>query len=258
VSEIRLSVADGVATITLVAPARRNALTESLARELIEACDTVDANPAIGAAVISGEGGFCAGAARELLAAATADPMGEPIRASLQAIYESFVRVGELGVPSIAAVTGAAVGAGVNLALATDLRIVAMDARIFPGFLRLRVHPGGGHFTLLGRLTSREAVAALGMFGEEIDGHRAHELGIAWEAVAEQDVLPRAQMLAARVARDPELARAMASSLRLELGPPPVSWRAALQAESAAQAWSLRRLDPENFSVRIGGTQSTP
>jgi enoyl-CoA hydratase len=240
-SEVRLEVADGVATIMLSAPERRNALTAPLAREIVEACEAVDSNEAVGAAVVTGEGGFCAGASRDLLRAATEDPTREPVRSELHLVYESFARVGRLTVPSIAAVTGAAVGAGVNLLLATDLRIVATDARIVTGFLRLGLHPGGGHFALLGRLADREAVAALGMFGEEIDGARACELGLAWQSLPEEQVLPRALELARRAARDPELARVMTESLRLELGPPGISWPAALEVETAAQAWSLRR-----------------
>ncbi len=246
-NEIRLTVDHGVATITLAAPERRNALTAALARELVEACTAADADEEVGAVVVTGEGGFCAGAERGLLKAATVDPLTDPVRRDLQSIYQAFVRVGQLAAPSIAAVTGAAVGAGLNLALATDLRIVATDARLLPGFLRLGVHPGGGHLVLLGRLAARETVAALGVFGEEISGTRARELGIAWEALPQARVIPRAQELARRVARDPQLAREMVSSLRLELGPPPISWAAALQVEATAQAWSLRRLEGRLF-----------
>jgi enoyl-CoA hydratase len=252
VSAVRLEVEEGVATITLAAPERRNAITVSLARAIIEACEVADADETVGAVVVMGEGGFCAGASQELLAAATEDPLREPVRAELHAVYESFARVGRLEAPSIAAVTGAAVGAGVNLALATDLRIMASDARLITGFLRLGLHPGGGHLALLGRLVGREAVAALGVFGEEIDGARAHAIGLAWEVVPEERVLARAKELARRVARDPELARATAAALRLELGPPAISWAAALQAETAMQAWSLRRAAGRLFTTDRG------
>ena len=251
-NEIRFEVEAGVATITLAAPQRRNALTAPLARELVEACERADGDGAVGAVIITGDGGFCAGASRDLLEAATRNPLVDPARADLLAVYESFVRVGQLAVPSISAVTGAAVGAGVNLVLATDLRVVANDAKLIPGFLRLGLHPGGGHLALLGRLAGRETVAALGIFGEEIDGARAHQLGLAWAAPPAAEVLPSAVAIARRVARDPELARATAAALRLELGPPPISWPAALQAETAMQAWSLHRAEG-----RLFGPQAT-
>lgn len=248
-SEIRLSVEEGVATIVLAAPERRNALTPAMARQLVEVCATVDADASVGAVVVAAEGeSFCAGGHRETLVAATADPLADPTYDDLMVVYESFARVGRLEPPTIAAVRGAAVGAGVNLALATDLRIVAEDAVLMAGFLRLGIHPGGGHFTLAARTGGRETAAALGLFGETIDGRRAQELGLAWEALPAAAVEARAQQLARRAARDPELARAAARSFRLELGPPALPWAAALQLETTAQQRSLRRRHGTLFS----------
>jgi enoyl-CoA hydratase len=156
-------------------------------------------------------------------------------------VYDAVVRVGHLLPPTIAAVEGAAVGAGLNLMLATDLRVVAKDARILAGFMRTGLHPGGGHFALMGRVTGYEPAAALSLFGEEIDGARAQSLGIAWEALAPGEVLSRALELAGRVAGDPDLARMVVASCRSELGPPVVPWSLAVQAERGPQMWSLRR-----------------
>jgi enoyl-CoA hydratase len=150
--------------------------------------------------------------------------------------------VGSLAVPSIAAVRGAAVGAGLNLAMATDLRVVARDARLIAGFQRIGIHPGGGFFTLAARLGGREASTAMGLFGEELSGERAMALGFAWEAVDSEQVPDRARALASRVAADPELARVTARSLRLELGPPNISWPAAVELERGPQLWSRQRL----------------
>ena len=236
-SEIRLELAEGVAMITLAAPGRRNALTEPMSQELIAACDEIDADASIGAVVVRAEGpAFCAGGDR-----AGRDATDEANLRGLQAVYESFARVGRLAPPSIAAVRGPAVGAGVNLALATDLRIMGESARLIAGFLRIGVHPGGGHFTLAGRLAGREATAAMTLFGEEIDAGRAAQLGIAWDVVPDDDVDSRAVELARRAAADPELARLATRSLRQELGPPPIPWSVALDAETAPQLWSLRR-----------------
>jgi enoyl-CoA hydratase len=184
---------------------------------------------------------FCSGADRGLLARAGEDPAESERFDSVGAVYETLARVGTLPVPTVAAVRGAAVGAGVNLFRAADLRIVAANARIIAGFLLIGIHPGGGHFTLLARLGGREAASAIGLFGEEISGERARDLQLAWDAVADDEVEPRALELAKRVARDPELARRAVASLRDQLGPPAVSWPAALAMERAAQMWSLRR-----------------
>src|SRR2546421_12819870 len=84
-------------------------------------------------------------------------------------------------------------------------------------------------------------VGAAVIFGEEISGLRAVQLGLAWEAVPTEQVEERAAELARRAARDPELARKATASLRTELGPPRLPWAAALEVERGAQLWSLRR-----------------
>lgn len=244
-TEIRLDIDGHVAVISLLAADRRNALTPKMAVDLAAVCDEIDAIPEVGAVVVRGEGGyFCAGAHRDTLSGVGADPLAEPAYTNLGVVYRSFARVGELEAPVVAAVRGGAVGAGVNLALAADLRIVAEDARIIAGFSRIGMHPGGGFFVLSGRTAGREATAALGLFGCEVDGRRAVELGMAWEAVPDAEVDARAMELATRAGADPELSRRTARSFRNELGPPPVPWAVALDAERAPQMWSLRRKTP--------------
>src|SRR6201995_1920493 len=142
--------------------------------------------------------------------------------------------------PAVAAVRGAAVGAGINLMLATDLRIVAEDARLISGFLRIGLHPGGGHFGLLAGRASPEAAGAAGIFGGGISGLRAAQLGLAWEALPSEQVEQRAAELARRAARDPQLARKATASLRHEPGPPRLPWEGAPLVERGAQVWSLR------------------
>jgi enoyl-CoA hydratase len=233
---------DGVALLTLEAPERRNALTVAMADELVAACEELDADASVGAVVVRGAGGFfCAGGDRATLAEAGRDPAAPETYAALGAVYRSFARVGELEPPTIAAVRGGAVGAGLNLMLATDLRVVAREARIVSGFLPIGLHPGGGHGALLGRTAAREAAAALALFGERIDGARAAELGLAWAAVDDDDVEATALELAARAGDDPQLARRTAASLRTVLGPPALPWAAALELERASQMWSMRR-----------------
>jgi enoyl-CoA hydratase len=232
---------DGIALITLNAPERRNALTVEMARALTVACEEVDADDAIGAVVVRANGFFCAGGDRATLAAAGEDPADPERFTRMGAVYRSFARVGELAAPTIAAVRGGAVGAGLNLMLATDVRVVARDAKVISGFIPISLHPGGGHGALLGRTGAREAAAAMMLFGESIDGARAAELGFAWTAVDDAQVDETALALAATPARDPVLARRTAASLRAELGPPALPWPAALELERGSQMWSMRR-----------------
>lgn len=241
-SAISVAIDDRVATITIDSPKTRNALNPETSRDLVEACDSIDGDLDVGAVVVRGANStFCSGAERGVLDRAGEDPAGAEHYAGIGAVYEAFVRVGNLAVPTIAAVRGAAVGAGVNLLLATDLRVVATDARIIAGFATIGLHPGGGHFTLLDRLGGRELAAAVGVFGAELSGQRAYELGIAWAAVDDDAVDDRALELARSAAQDPLLARRTVLTMRQELGPPGVSWPAALEMERGPQMWSLRR-----------------
>ena len=243
--EVRIDRTGGVALLLLDAPARRNALTAAMAAEIVAACDELDADPSVGAVVVSGGPFFCAGADRAVLAAAGADPAAPAAYADLGAVYRAFQRVGELEAPTLAAVRGGAVGAGMNLLLATDLRVLARDAKLVSGFLPLGLHPGGGHGHLLSRAAGREAAAALALFGARIDGTRAAQLGLAWAAVDDADVEATALELAEVPGADPELARATARSVRAEQGPPALPWSAAVELERAPQMWSLRRRDLE-------------
>ena len=131
--------------------------------------------------------------------------------------------MGELEPPTVAAVRGGAVG-GTQLALATDIRIVAREAVLLSGFLPIGIHLAAtAPFSAAG---VREAAAAMALFGERIDGTRAAELGLAWAAVDDAEVEPTAVELAKQPGADPELARRTAHSLRSELGPPALPWGA--------------------------------
>jgi enoyl-CoA hydratase len=237
--EVTLQIADGVAVMTLDHPEVRNALTRAMAVQLMTLCDEIDSRPDVGVTIVRGAAGtFCSGAdTREW----TADLLSDEGFVATDVTYQAFVRVGRLRTPTIAAVRGAAVGAGLNLMLATDLRVIADDARVVAGFLRIGIHPGGGFFSLVGRTAGREAAAALGLFGEQLSGRDAVEHGLAWLAVPDEEVETRALQLAQTLAGDPLLAQRAVASLRRALGPPPISWDAALEAERGVQLWSLYR-----------------
>jgi enoyl-CoA hydratase len=153
-------------------------------------------------------------------------------------VYEGFLRVARSPLPTIAAVNGPAVGAGMNLALCCDLRLAGRSARFDTRFLQLGLHPGGGHTWLLDRAVGPQAAAAAVLFGEVLDGEAAARCGLVWRCVDDADLLPLARELAARAAAAPrplvERVKASLAAARLIAG-----HDEAVDAELAQQAWSI-------------------
>jgi enoyl-CoA hydratase len=232
----------GVARVTLSNPRRRNAITLEMAADIEAFCDQVETDAGIGAVLVEGAGGyFCSGADTRILAASSADPASPAAVASTSALYRSFTRVGSLPVPTLSLVTGGAVGAGMNLALATDLLLVTPDAVLDSGFLARGIHPGGGHVALLGRRVGYQRAAAMALLGRALSGAEAVEQGLAYAAYDAAALLPAALELVALAVKDPELTRKVKQSLTLELGAGTVPWPAAVEIERGAQMWSMGR-----------------
>jgi enoyl-CoA hydratase len=211
-------------------------------QQLIDACSAVNMDLSVGAAVIRGDGGsFCAGSDRRDMTLSDENPASDESRQRMSIIYDTFRAVGDLAVPSIAAVRGHALGGGLNLALVADVRIVSETARLASGFFQNGIHPGGGFYSLLGRTAGRQTAAMLGVFGVAVGGRDAAASGLAWKSVPDEDVDPLAMEYAHAAAADPGLSRAMIESLREELGPPPLPWSTAVEIERAKQAWSRER-----------------
>jgi enoyl-CoA hydratase len=230
----------GVAIVSVAAPDRRNALTPELAVALVELLDRAAADPAIGAVVLRAEGTtFCAGADLDVIRAAVPDPLAPSSFDGIGRIYELFRRIVACPLPTVAAVQGPAVGAGVNLALACDVRIVS-EAAEFVGFGRAGVHPGGGHLELL-RAVDRQVAAWLALCNQRIDAREAVRTGLAITMTAPDALDGEAVRVAQAAAVDPELARQLTASFRTIDGTV-ARHAAAVQIERAPQVWSLRRL----------------
>ena len=239
--KVALTVADGIATIELNNPNKRNAMDVEMAGQLVEACDAIDADPSVGGALIHGGRSFCSGGDRADLDAATMAPLDDANFERISALYNAFVRFGSLAVPTVAAVRGAAVGAGLNLALAADVRIVAADAKLVPGFLRIGLHPGGGHMHLIHRAAGPDAAAAMGILGADITGVDAHRIGMAWAVYDDAEIEARARELLAPAAADPALARFAKRSYLAETRSAAMDWPTALNIERVPQLWSFAR-----------------
>ncbi|MDL9936204.1 enoyl-CoA hydratase-related protein [Gordonia sp. ABSL1-1] len=245
------SFVDGVARLTLNNPRRKNAIDLAMAEQIGTFCDRVESDHAIGAAVIDATGPyFCSGGDTRDLAASSDDPASPEAVSRTSAVYSAFVRIGTLPVPTISVVIGGAVGAGLNLALATDILITTPDAVLDSGFSARSIHPGGGHLSLLGRAAGWSDTIAMAVCGATVTGAEALARGIAYAAVDEGEITATVDGLTGPAARDPELTRRIMASARLELGPPAVSWSSALEIERGVQMWSMSRKGKQAWSSR--------
>ena len=194
---LKLDIDGGVATVTLDDAKRRNAISLPMVEEIGRVFDHLESRDEIGAVVVTGvPPAFCAGADLSHLKGAA--------RQGLRRIYEGFLRIGRSPLATVAAVNGAAVGAGMNLALVCDLRIAGEKARFDCRFLDLGLHPGGGHTWMLRQIGGEQLVTAMVLFGQILDRPKAKEYGLVWECVPGDDLLPRAKEIAARAASAPK------------------------------------------------------
>jgi len=220
-----------VAVLTLNDPERRNALSLDLNQELNSAFDTLEADSETGAVVLTGAGkAFCAGA--------DLSQLGASRREGLLNIYEGFLRVARSPLPTVAAVNGAAVGAGMNLALACDLRIAGASARFDTRFLDLGIHPGGGHTWMFRSIAGQQATMAAVLFSQVLDAAEAERVGLVWKAVSDDLLLDSAVTCAARAAEAPsELTRRVKRTIQ-DMGSIH-SHEEAVQRELEDQVWSM-------------------
>jgi len=205
---------DGVALLTLDDPERRNALTAELVDAIVRAVADSEADDTVGALVVTGvPPAFCSGADTSSLVALGSD--GGSGAGDVRGIYEGFLSVRDCSLPTIAAVNGPAVGAGFNLALCCDVRIAGESARFDSRFLRIGLHPGGGHAWMLERAVGPQAAAAMMLCSERVEGPRAAEIGLAWRCVPDTELVDEAVALASRAAEAPrEVVKAAKATLR--------------------------------------------
>ena len=195
-SLIILERSEGVATLTLNNPAERNTMTAEMVGDIKQAMDEIEADKTVGAIIVTGAApAFCAGANLGNLAEADGE--------SLSRIYEGFLRIARTPLPTIAAVNGAAVGAGMNLALCCDVRIAAHRAKFDTRFLQIGLHPGGGHTWMFQNIAGPQATMAAVIFGEILDGQEAQRVGLAYKCVPDDELISASRVMAVRAASVP-------------------------------------------------------
>ncbi len=205
---VRLDVHDGVAVIRLDRPPA-NAIDRQLGEELVDAIRDADADPEAGAIVVwGGPKIFAAGA--DVKAMATWGP--EEVRPSVDALGGACDLLEAIGTVSIAAVNGYALGGGLELALACDLRYLATDANLGQPEIKLGVIPGAGGTQRLVRAIGPGRTRDLVYTGRTLTAEEAESLGLAERVLASEDVLPTALEDARGFARGPRQALAAAKA----------------------------------------------
>jgi enoyl-CoA hydratase len=204
-----------------------------------------ESDATVGALVVTGNPpAFCAGA--------DLTQLGDSRRDGLLRIYEGFLAVARSPLPTIAAVNGAAVGAGMNLALACDLRLAGTSARFEDRFLDLGIHPGGGHTWMMRRAVGPQTTSAAVLFGEVLDGPEAERVGLVWRCVDDEALLDTAVGLAARAAAAPaELVRRTKATIAAVAAID--DHGTAVERELVDQLWSM---DQPAFAERLAALRA--
>ena len=201
-------VKDGIATLTLNRPERLNALGGTLRQDLHDAVTRAGADPEVRVMVVTGAGkGFCSGGDVKAMGEAKAGQRERPLLEKIAPGRDrTLLAMREAPQPIIAAVNGAAAGAGMNLALGCDLRIASTTAKFTQAFVKRGLHPDWGGTYFLPRVVGMAKAAEMIFTGEVIDAAEALRLGIVSQVLPPEELLPAAQALARTIADGPPIA----------------------------------------------------
>jgi enoyl-CoA hydratase/carnithine racemase len=250
-------VKDGIATLTLNRPERLNALGGTLRQDLHDAVTRAGADPEVRVMVVTGAGkGFCSGGDVKAMGEAKAGQRERPLLEKIAPGRDrTLLAMREAPQPIIAAVNGAAAGAGMNLALGCDLRIASTNAKFTQAFVKRGLHPDWGGTYFLPRVVGMAKACEMIFTGEVIDAAEALRLGIVSRVVAPEELLPTAYDLARRIAAGPPVAIRLAK--RSLYANEDLDLRGALQMETMAQNICFETEDATE-GIRAFGEKRAP
>ncbi len=186
----------GYRIVALNRPDKMNALTPALIDDLIGALTDAETDPDCRCVVLTGSGrAFCAGA--DLAGIAPDGDLGTAIERSWNPLAR---KLHTLKIPSVAAVGGVAAGAGANLALGCDIVLAGRSANFIQEFSKIGLIPDAGGTYHLPRLVGEGRARALAMLAEPVTAERAEAIGMIYRVVDDIDLMPQAELLAARLA----------------------------------------------------------
>lgn len=228
-------VQDRIATLTLNRPERLNALSDTLRDDLYDAVTKSASDPAVGVLVITGAGrGFCSGGDVKSMSERDQAGQAASTRERLAPMRDRIIlAMRDCPKPVIAAVNGAAAGAGMNLALACDMRIASTAAKFSQAFVKRGIPPDWGGSYFLPRVVGIAKACELIFTAETIDAAEALKLGIVNAVVAPDELMAETCKLARKIASGPPVAIQL--SKRAIYHNQDVDLRAALEFETFAQ-----------------------
>ena len=197
----------GILTITLNDEANLNAMSEEMASEFRGLVDSLENSKNINVIILTGAGrSFSAGGHLEMLEAKRSRGKEENLIGMLQ-FYDSFLSILRLQIPIIAALHGAAVGAGLCLACAADIRIASEDTKLGFTFLKLGLHPGMGGTFLVPRIVGRSIATELLLTGRIISAEEALRIGLVSKICSKESLQAEALKVAREILACGPLAR---------------------------------------------------
>ena len=231
-SLVLFEIRDNIALLTLNNPSKRNMLTTEVCELIVDYVAQAEQHPDVKALIVTGNGPtFCAGGQ---LTDITADQL------ILENIYSGFLCIAQCELPTIAAVNGPAVGAGFNMAVSCDVRIVTEKARFEPRFFGLGLHPGGGNSWMLRQLVNWNTAAGMLLFSQSITGQEAVDKGLAWKCVKQDELVEAAFDFTANIRDLPkELLLRTKQTLRQAGGTN--EHNEIVSLETAQQVWSINQ-----------------
>jgi 2-(1,2-epoxy-1,2-dihydrophenyl)acetyl-CoA isomerase len=237
IATVRIEREGAVATLVLDRPASMNAQTRASRRELIAAVKEVARDRAVRAVVLTGEGrAFCAG--QDLREEGALDDIAATVRETYSPIVTGLVQMEK---PVIAAINGAAAGAGLSFALACDLRVMAAEAVLMMAFSNIALVPDSGGSWFLARTVGYSRALELAITGRRVEADEALRLGLVQQVVPAGELRASVAELAAQLAARPTQALAWTKRLMREALTSTLAQT--MESEAQLQAVATRSFD---------------